>query len=36
MARKLAGTILMAAAVLLITPALAQEGHEQPQMTPQQ
>jgi hypothetical protein len=36
MARNTAGTMLMAVAVLLITPALAQEGHEQPQMTPQQ
>jgi hypothetical protein len=36
MARKLTGTVLMATAVLLTTLALAQEGHEQPQMTPEQ
>jgi len=36
MARKLAGTVLTATAVLLATLALAQEGHEQPQMTPEQ
>ena len=36
MARKLAGTVLTATAVLLATLALAQEGHEQPQMTAEQ
>ena len=36
MIRKLAGTVLAAIAVLLATLALAQEGHEQPQMTPAQ
>jgi hypothetical protein len=36
MARKLAGTVLTVTAVLLATLALAQEGHEQPQMTPGQ
>jgi hypothetical protein len=37
MARKLAGTLLTAAtAVLLATSALAQEGREHPQMTPEQ
>ena len=36
MARKMVGTVLMAIVVLLATPALAQEGHEQPQMTPEQ
>ena len=36
MARKLAGTILTASAVLLATLAPAQEGHGQPQMTPEQ
>lgn len=36
MTRKLTGTILTAAAVLLASLALAQEGHEQPQMTPEQ
>ncbi len=36
MARKMVGTVLTASVVLLATPALAQEGHEQPQMTPEQ
>lgn len=36
MRRKLAGTILTATAVLLVTLAPAQEGHEMPPMTPEQ
>ena len=38
MTTKLAGTILTVAAVLIVTltPALAQEGHEMPGMTPEQ
>jgi len=36
MTRKLAGIVLTATALLLVTPALAQEGGEQPQMTPEQ
>ena len=36
MARKMVGTVLTAIVVLLAAPALAQEGHEQPQMTPEQ
>ena len=36
MARKLAGTVLTVAIALLATLALAQEGQEQPQMTPEQ
>lgn len=36
MIRKLAGRLLTAAAVLVAAPALAQEGQEPPQMTPEQ
>jgi Protein of unknown function (DUF1579) len=36
MIRKLASRLLTAAAVLLAAPALAQEGQQQPQMTPEQ
>jgi len=36
MAGKLAGTVLTVIAVLLATLTLAQEGHEPPQMTPEQ
>ncbi len=36
MTRKMVGTVLTASAMLLATLALAQEGDEQPQMTPEQ
>jgi len=36
MTRRLAGTLLTVAVLLLTTSALAQEGQEQPQMTPEQ
>ncbi len=36
MTRKMVGTVLTATAMLLATLALAQEGDEQPQMTPEQ
>ena len=36
MTRKMVGTVLTATAMLLATLALAQEGVEHPQMTPEQ